>query len=92
MRYTVRAMRVTKINGIEAAVARLKEDPDHPVTAEIDGLVIEMRYKGLRTAAEGQALLEAINRACADDSPDPEEVVRRQAMQAKQRRLVEGEW
>lgn len=40
---------------------------------------------------EGQALLEAINRAC-DSPPDPEEEARRRAMRSKQRRLVEGEW
>jgi hypothetical protein len=36
--------------GIEDAVAELKRDPEHPVTAEIDGLVVEIRYKGRRTA------------------------------------------
>jgi predicted transcriptional regulator len=40
---------------------------------------------------ESQALLEAINRTC-DDLSDPEEAASRQAMRAKQRRLVEGEW
>lgn len=40
------------VKGIEAAVAKLKEDPRHPVTAEIDGLIIEMRYQGRRTAAD----------------------------------------
>ena len=40
---------------------------------------------------EGQALLDAINRAY-DDSPDQEEVVRGQGMRDKQRRLVDGEW
>jgi hypothetical protein len=40
---------------------------------------------------EGQALLDAINRAC-DDSPDQEEVVRGRAMRDRQRRLMEGEW
>jgi len=27
---------VTMVKGIEAAVAKLKVDPEHPVTAEID--------------------------------------------------------
>jgi hypothetical protein len=40
------------VKGIEAAVAKLKVDPEHPVTAEIDGLVLEVRYKGRRTAAD----------------------------------------
>ena len=40
------------VKSIEAAVARLRADPEHPVTAEIDGLVIEVRYKGRRTAAD----------------------------------------
>lgn len=40
------------VKGIEAAVAKLKADPEHPVTAEIDGLVLEVRYKGRRTAAD----------------------------------------
>lgn len=38
------------VRGIEDAVAELKRDPEHSVTAEIDGLVIELRYKGRRTA------------------------------------------
>jgi len=92
MRYNERVMRATRVKGIEAAVAKLKEDPDHPVTTEIDGLVIEMRYKGRRTDAEGQALLEALNRAYAGDSTDPEDMALREAMRAKQRRLVAGEW
>lgn len=40
------------VKGIAAAVAKLKEDPQHAVTAEIEGLVVEMRYKGRRTAAD----------------------------------------
>lgn len=40
------------VKGIEAAVAKLRVDPEHPVTAEIDGLVLEVRYKGRRTAAD----------------------------------------
>ncbi len=34
------------VKGIEEAVAALKRDPDQPVTAEIDGLVVELRRKG----------------------------------------------
>jgi hypothetical protein len=34
------------VKGIEEAVAALKRDPAQPVTAEIDGLVVELRYKG----------------------------------------------
>jgi coenzyme F420-reducing hydrogenase alpha subunit len=40
------------VKGIEAAVAKLKEDPEHPVTAEVGGLIVEVRYKGRRTAAD----------------------------------------
>jgi antitoxin MazE6 len=40
---------------------------------------------------EGQALLDAINRAC-DGPPDPEEGARRGAMRNKQRRFMDGEW
>ena len=40
------------VKGIEEAVAKLRADPGHPVTAEIDGLVVEVRYKGRRTAAD----------------------------------------
>lgn len=40
------------VKGIEAAVAKLRVDPRHPVMAEIDGLVLEVRYKGRRTAAD----------------------------------------
>jgi hypothetical protein len=85
-------MRALRIQGLEAAVAKLKEDPDHPVLAEVDGLVIEMRYRGRPAVSEGGALFEAINRAYRDDSPDPEEAARRRAMRDKQRRLVTGEW
>ena len=45
-------MRSVMVKGIEAAVAKLKIDPEHPVMAEIDGLVLEVRYKGRRTAAD----------------------------------------
>ena len=85
-------MRALRIQGLEAAVAKLKEDPDHPVLAEVDGLLIEMRYRGRPAASESRALFEAINRAYSDDSPDPEEMARRRAMRDKQRRLVTGEW
>ncbi len=36
--------------GIQQAIRELRESPDSPVMAEIDGLVIELRYKGQRTA------------------------------------------
>ena len=32
------------VKGIQNAVAELKRDPSQPVTAEVDGLVVEMRY------------------------------------------------
>ena len=37
---------------IDEAMEELRRDPDHAVTAEVDGLVIEMRYKGRRSAAD----------------------------------------
>ena len=37
------------MKGIEEAVAALRRDPDQPVTAEIDGLVIELRHKANST-------------------------------------------
>lgn len=40
------------IKTIDEAVAELKRDPGHAVTAEVDGLVVEMRYKGRRSAAD----------------------------------------
>ncbi|HZF08174.1 MAG TPA: hypothetical protein VFE33_05220 [Thermoanaerobaculia bacterium] len=40
------------VKSIEAAVAKLRTDPEHPVTAEIDGLVLEVRDNGRRTAAD----------------------------------------
>ncbi|MEA2692108.1 MAG: hypothetical protein QOJ16_1495 [Acidobacteriota bacterium] len=40
------------VRGIENAVAELKRDPEHPVTAEIDGLVVELRVQGRRTAGD----------------------------------------
>ena len=85
-------MRALRIQALEAAVAKLKEDPDHSVLAEVDGLVIEMRYRGRPAASEGRALFEGINRAHDVDSPDPEEAACRRAMRDKQRRLVTGEW
>lgn len=85
-------MRAARIQGIEAAVAKLKKDPDHPVMAEIDGVVIEMRYKGRHVATEGRALLDALNRVHGDVAPDSEAATLREAMRDKQRRLVTGEW
>jgi hypothetical protein len=32
------------VQGIENAVSELRRDPSQPVTAEIEGLVVEMRY------------------------------------------------
>jgi hypothetical protein len=63
MRYTCRAM----VKGIEAAVAKLKEDPEHPVTAEVDGLIIEMRYKGRRTAADALREIEPLDDESAEE-------------------------
>ena len=40
------------IKTIDEAVKELRRDPDHAVTAEVDGLVVEMRYKGRRSAAD----------------------------------------
>ena len=43
------------VKGIEEAVAALKRDPDQPITAEIDGLVVELRYKGQGPASGAEA-------------------------------------
>ena len=55
------------VKGIEAAVAKLRVDPDHPVTAEIDGLVLEVRYKGRRTAADLFRDIEPLADASAEE-------------------------
>lgn len=36
--------------GIEMAIAELKRTPGEPVVAEIEGLIVELRYRGRRTA------------------------------------------
>ena len=36
--------------GIEQAILELRKEPEKPVVAEVDGLVIELRYQGERTA------------------------------------------
>jgi hypothetical protein len=55
------------VRGIEAAVAKLRVDPRHPVTAEIDGLVLEVRYKGRRTAADLFRDIEPLDDASAEE-------------------------
>ncbi len=40
------------IKTINEAVEELRRDPDRAITAEVDGLVIEVRYKGRRSAAD----------------------------------------
>ncbi len=37
---------------IDEAVAQLEQDPEHAVTAEVSGMVIELRCRGRRTAAD----------------------------------------
>lgn len=37
---------------LEEAVARLRRQPDHPVEAEIGGLLVEIRVKPRRSAAD----------------------------------------
>ncbi len=54
------------VKGIEAAVAKLKEDPEHPVTAEVDGLVVEMRYKGRHSAADALREIEPLDDESAE--------------------------
>ena len=34
------------------AVAQLEKDPEHAVTAEVRGMVVELRCRGRRTAAD----------------------------------------
>jgi hypothetical protein len=55
------------VKGIEAAVAKLKEDPERPVTAEIDGLLVEVRYKGRRTAADAFREMEPLDDQSAEE-------------------------
>ena len=55
------------VKGIEEAVAKLKLDPEHPVTAEIDGLVLEVRYKGRRTAADLFRDIEPLDDTSAEE-------------------------
>ncbi len=55
------------VKGIEAAVAKLKEDPEHPVTAEIDGLLVEVRYKGRPTAADVFREIEPLDNESAQE-------------------------
>ncbi len=40
------------VKGIQAAVAELKRDRDHPVTVVVEDMVVELRCKGKRTAAD----------------------------------------
>ena len=58
---------IPMVKGIEAAVAKLKEDPEHPVTAEIDGLVVEVRYRGRRTAADVFREIEPLDDESAEE-------------------------
>ena len=55
------------VKGIDAAMAQLKEDPKHPVTAEIEGFIIEMRYKGRRTAADVFREIEPLDDRSAEE-------------------------
>jgi len=72
------------VKGIEAAVAKLKEDPEHPVTAEIDGLLVEVRYKGRRTAADVFREIVSLD----DDSA--EEMLRAIRQSREEARKLEG--
>lgn len=68
--------------GIDQAILELKRAPQTPVVAEVDGVVVELRYKGVRTADdifdevgpwEGESadeLRELIHGARVD-SPEP---------------------
>jgi hypothetical protein len=68
VRYTYKERtRVAMVKGIEAAVAKLRVDPEHPVTAEIDGLVLEVRYKGRRTAADLFREIEPLDDTSAEE-------------------------
>ena len=55
------------VKSIEAAVAKLRTDPERPVTAEIDGLVREVRYKGRRTAADLFLEIELVDDTSAEE-------------------------
>jgi hypothetical protein len=72
------------VKGIEAAVAKLKEDPEHPVTAEIDGLLVEVRFKGRRTAADVFREIEPL------DNESAEEMLRAIRESREEARKLEG--
>ena len=55
------------VKSIEAAVAKLRTDPEHPVMAEIDGLILEVRYKGRRTAADLFREIEPLDDTSAEE-------------------------
>src|SRR6185295_5744415 len=55
------------VKGIEAAVAKLRVNPEQPVTAEIDGLVLEVRYKGRSTAADLFREIEPLDDKSAEE-------------------------
>ncbi len=68
--------------GIEQAILELRQSPQKPVVAEVDGLVIELRYKGQRTAddifdevghweGETAAELRELIRSARVDSQEP---------------------
>ncbi len=37
---------------LDEAVAQLERDPEHAVTAKVSGMVVELRFRGRRTAAD----------------------------------------
>ncbi len=62
-------------NSLEEAIERLRRDPVHPVEAVVGGLVVEMRVKAPRSAAdlfrevgpwEGESTEELCNRLAED--------------------------
>jgi hypothetical protein len=55
------------VEGIEAAIAKLRVDPEQPVTAEINGLVLEIRYKGRQTAADLFREIEPLDDKSAEE-------------------------
>lgn len=55
------------IKGIEAAVAKLREDPGQPVTAAVGDLVVELRYKGRRSAGDLFREIEPLDDTSAEE-------------------------
>jgi len=67
------------IQGIEEAVAQLRREPERPVLAEVDGLVVELRLRAELGEASHTDLLDAIRAhrwRAPDGTPDSTALLR----------------